>query len=69
MKELRRERKYLAEKRKYIGYDRALDRRLDQIGYELEGLKSELKYLKKRRDYRGYDRDHYRDSYYYKTRR
>ncbi len=81
MDELRRERKYLIEKRRYRRYDRDLDRRIYQIGVELDHLKKELRYVKKGRSYRDYDRVRYRwgdrdyrrdygyNDYYYKTKR
>lgn len=58
--ELRREREYLIDKRRYRRYDRDLDRRVYQIGVELDHLKKELKYVKKGRSYRDYDRIRYR---------
>ena len=79
--ELRREREYLIDKRRYHRYDRDLDRRIYQIGVELGHLKKELKYVKKDRNYRDYDRIRYRwsdhdyrrdygnNNYYYKTKR
>jgi len=60
IKELRREREYLKDRRKYYRYDQNIERRIWEIGQELEQLKYELKYVKD--DYR------YRDRYYYKTR-
>lgn len=84
MEELRREREYLIDKRRYVRYDRDLDRRLRRIGDELEHLKRELRYVKKGLSYRDYDRiryrtndryydsnyrDYRRDNYYYKTKR
>ena len=64
----------MIDKRRYVRYDRDLERRLVQIGDELEVLKREKRYLKDRdhRDYRNYDyrnRDYrYNNSYYYKTK-
>jgi len=60
MKELRREREYLIDQRRYSRYDRDIDRRLYQIGVELDHLKKELRYVKKGRSYRDYDRVRYR---------
>ena len=60
MAELRREREYLVDRRRYTRYDRDLDRRLHQIGVELDHLKKELRYAKKGRSYRDYDQVRYR---------
>lgn len=70
--ELRREREYLIDKRRYVRYDRDLENRIYQIGNELEQLKRRLRdtrdYDQRDRDYRNTDYRN-RDHYYYKTKR